>query len=161
MRIGVISDTHITSATLTVAADAKRALAGVDLILHAGDLVILSVLKELEEIAPVTAVRGNMDPKEVAQALPARLVVEADGFRIGLMHGHGAPEGLIDLMTREFAEDNADAVVFGHSHHPLVEKRGDILFLNPGSPSGRGFSPYRSVGILETGAEITGRIVRL
>jgi putative phosphoesterase len=161
MLIGVISDTHVPTAAPAVPVQAKRALAGVDLILHAGDLVDLGVLAELRAIAPVKAVHGNMDPVEVARALPEKLIVEAGSVRIGLMHGKGAPSEAMEFVRNEFASDDVKVVVFGHSHQALEKTVGGVLYFNPGSPTSRGFAPFCSVGLLTIGDTITSRIVRL
>jgi putative phosphoesterase len=87
-RIGVIADTHVPSALHCLPDSLATALAGVDHIVHAGDLVSLSVLDELNAIAPTTAVVGNCDPPEVARHLPARATLEVAGRRVGIQHGH-------------------------------------------------------------------------
>ena len=77
------------------------------------------------------------------------------------MHGEGSPEGLIDLVKRQFEKNKVDCIVFGHSHIPLCEKRENILFFNPGSPTDKIFAPFNSYGILEIGEKVEGTIIRL
>jgi putative phosphoesterase len=159
MKIYVISDTHVPVAARELPPEMLRALKEAQLIIHAGDLVELSVLDELRAIAPVEAVFGNMDGWETRQALPAKKVVEAQGKRIGLVHGAGAPWSLPERVLREF--EKVDIIIFGHSHQPLREQRGRVLLFNPGSPTDTRFAPYKSYGIIEIGQSVKAEVVRL
>ncbi len=157
MRIGVISDTHLGGYDQDLAQRAARAFEGVEMILHAGDLTSLEVLDALE--APeVVAVAGNMDGPGVRANLPVKRVISAGGFRIGLIHGWGPPLGLAGRVAGEF--EGVDAVVFGHSHRPTNLNKQGILLFNPGSYA-KGFLGSGTVGILELGREITGRVLKL
>ena len=158
MKIGVLADTHVANAA-EIPAEALECIRGVDMILHAGDILDLSVIDELCTIASVHAVCGNMDPPMTRQQLPAQTVVQAGGKRIGLIHGGGAPIGLHGRVRVQF--EDVDAIVFGHSHRPMSEVVEGILMLNPGSPTDRRFAPYRSLGIIDIEDEMTGAIVRL
>ena len=161
-KIGVISDTHVPRKSPAVPAAALKVFSGVDLILHAGDLEVMSVLDELEAVAPVKAVCGNMDVFRGEGLLPDRLVVEVEGCRIGLTHGWGAPDGLEERALQSFAKDNVRAVVFGHTHLTCNEWRGGALLFNPGTPTDKRFSQFLSVGILTVdGGAVSGRIIRL
>jgi putative phosphoesterase len=121
-------------------------LRAADLIVHAGDLIRLSVLRELESYGPVIAVHGNVDDAEVQAALPASASVEAGGAAIGLIHDGGPAKGRLARMRRRFPE--ADAVVFGHSHIPLHEHAPDgFQIFNPGSPTERRRAPELAMGI--------------
>jgi len=132
---------------------------GVDLILHAGDLTELSLLDELNKIAPTEAVSGNMDSWKVCNKLPTKKVVKALNFKIGLIHGWGAPDKITDVISKEF--DDVDVIVFGHSHEPMNEKIGKILYFNPGSPTDKVFAPYNSYGILDIDKTVKGKIIKL
>ena len=157
IRIGVISDTHLSGYDQELAQRAARHFAGVDLILHAGDLTSLSVLDALE--APeVIAVCGNMDGPDVSANLPIKRVVSAGGFKIGLIHGWGSPMGLAGRVAGEF--QGVDAVVFGHSHRPTNLQKQGILLFNPGSYA-KGFQESGTAGILELDKEIRGRVFKL
>lgn len=159
VRIGCISDTHIPVAAEAIPSTALDLLKGVDLILHAGDIVALSVIDGLRAIAPVRAVAGNMDFAETAQVLPVRDKFEIDGIRIGLIHGWGAPEGLIDRIRREFVQ--VDCIVFGHTHQSFSNFSNGIFFFNPGSATDKRFSSVNSIGILEIDDSISGRIIEI
>ena len=126
-RIGLISDTHglLRDAAL-------RALAGSELIIHAGDVGAPEILDRLREIAPVTAVRGNVDTAEWARQLPETAVVEAGTVSIYVLHDVNA----LDLNPRKAG---FQVVVSGHSHKPGRTERGGVWFLNPGSAGPRRF----------------------
>jgi uncharacterized protein len=156
IRIGVLSDTHMTAYDPEFAEKARRHFAGVDMILHAGDLTNILVLDALQ--APqVLAVCGNMDGPEAAVNLPQKRVIEVGAFKIGLIHGFGTPNGLAGRVAREFGE--VDAVVFGHSHSPTNLEKGGILLFNPGSVA-KGFRGSGTAGMLEVDQKITGRIFK-
>ncbi|MEO0248747.1 MAG: metallophosphoesterase family protein, partial [candidate division WOR-3 bacterium] len=159
MLVGVISDTHVPNAAPSLPAKVLALFHGVGLILHAGDLVVLDVLEELQRIAPVTAVRGNMDSREVVAALPERTVVEVGGFRIGVTHGSGTPVGLAERVWSEFRNEGVNAIVFGHSHAACREERDGVLLLNPGSPTDRRFTKSNSVGLLGVTDRLTFKII--
>ncbi len=154
MKIGLISDTHLPGRVPRAVA---RALAGVDLILHAGDLIALDVLRHLETIAPVTAVQGNMDPPGVQLNLPLKTVIEAEGRRIGLIHGHHVPhrdrvlsqpldfEAMHAYLLSEFRDEGVECIVYGHTHQAHVATVDNVLIVNPGSTTR---AKVNSVGML-------------
>lgn len=127
MRIGLISDTHGL-----LRAQALEALAGAELIVHAGDVGGPEVLAGLRALAPVHAVRGNNDRGSWAEKLPGRLALELGGVRIEVLHE------LKDFGV-ESASRGSQVVVSGHSHQPSVIERGGTLFVNPGSAGPRRF----------------------
>jgi len=126
-RIGVIADTHGL-----LRPEAVGALDGSNLIIHAGDIGKPEVLTVLQEVAPVVAIRGNVDTGTWAQSLPITQVVEAEQAWIYLLHDLAALD--IEPHAAGFS-----AVVFGHSHRPSIEMRNGVLFLNPGSAGPRRF----------------------
>lgn len=132
------------------------------MIVHAGDLADLSVLNKLRSICSnVKAVRGNMDPAVLKKELPEKEIFKIGGFKIGVMHGYGPPNNLIELLTSAFKEEKLDLIIFGHSHSPFNEKRNGILFFNPGSATDKIFSSYNSYGIIEINDKIEGRIIKI
>ena len=138
-----------------------EALRGADLILHAGDLSAVSALDELRALGPpVRAVYGNADEPALRAALPKELVVEAEDARIGMVHVPGPAAGREERLVRRFPD--CDAVVFGHTHRPAVERLGGVWLLNPGSPTERRRGPFRSFLLLRvTGRRIRPRLVEL
>lgn len=155
-----ISDTHIPRVARELPAEVLEAARGADWILHAGDLVEASVLEVLRELAPVAAVAGNMDHPEVRALLPERRVVEVEGRKIGLVHGSGPPLGIERRVLAGFS--GVDAVVFGHTHSPLVEERKGVLLINPGTPNDLRFSKRLSYAVIEVSeGELRAEIVWL
>lgn len=162
MKIGVIADTHIPLKAQSIPKQILEAFKGVDMIIHAGDLVNLEVLGELKKICSnVKAVWGNMDPEAVRKKLPEKEVLKVDKYTIGVSHGCGAPDNLPALMSSLFEKDKPDLIIFGHSHSPLNEEKDGIIFFNPGSPVDKVFAPYNSYGIIEINDKIKGRIIKL
>jgi uncharacterized protein len=139
MVVGLVSDTHGL-----VRPEIFGALAGVELILHAGDVGGLGIIDELSAIAPVRAVFGNTDsPGE--PGLEARVFLELEGLSIHVSHGHEVgpptPEKLLARYT-------ADVIVYGHTHKPLVERFGHRLVVNPGAAGPRRFNLRPSIAKL-------------
>lgn len=159
IRIGVLSDTHIPLNAQRIPKEVLQGLKGVDLILHAGDLINLDVLDDLKAIAEVRAVCGNMDSLQVREALKRKEIIKVGSVKIGLMHGIGSPEGLKERIVKDFEGDGVDVIVFGHSHSPINEKKKKVLLFNPGSSTDKIFAPYNSYGILTiNGKRIEGEI---
>ena len=159
MKVGVISDTHVPAIVAALPPVIFDIFMDVELIIHAGDLVELSVLDELRAIAPVEVVAGNMDTREIQQSLPTKKIIEIGKYRVGLIHGQGKVEGQMERIRKEF--DSVDLIVFGHSHTPFWGKVGDVLFLNPGSPTDKRWAPYNSVAILNAGEKLHAEIIRI
>jgi len=159
MRVGVISDTHVPAIARSLPAAVFEAFQGVDLILHAGDILEMSVLDELRTIAPVEAVAGNMDGSEVHLNLPYKKIIPLGKFSAGLIHGKYKIEVQREMIRKEF--DDVDLIVYGHSHTPFWGKVNGIYFLNPGSPTDKRHAPYNSVALLEVGDELKVEIIRI
>ena len=147
MNIAIVSDTHLPTTLRRLPESLLEQLAGVDHILHAGDLVTAGVLDRLSQIAPTTAVAGNMDPPELATRLKAREILSLGGRTIGLQHGHqrqelqsvyigrsyDAPEFELFYQAMIAQLPGAEVIVFGHFHEPTVREYRGVLFVNPGS----------------------------
>ncbi|WP_405293998.1 metallophosphoesterase [Methanobrevibacter sp.] len=133
MLIGLISDTHIPDRARILPQKVIDAFNDVELILHAGDLTSLKVIDELEEIAPVMAVQGNMDRANGID-LPKAKIIEIEDLKIGVIHGEVYPRADSDQLVYLAKELNVDILVSGHSHQPKIEQKDGILLLNPGSP---------------------------
>jgi uncharacterized protein len=148
MVIAVISDTHMPRGPRRLPRECVERIATADLLIHAGDLMTVEVLRELEAIGPpVAAVHGNMDTAELRRLLPAERVVEAGGARIAMVHDAGPRSGRLDRLRRRFG-DRAAAVVFGHSHLPMHERAPDgFQIFNPGSPTERRKAPAHTMGM--------------
>jgi putative phosphoesterase len=151
MKIGVISDTHGL-----LRPEVAPALAGVHQILHLGDVGKFSILRELEKIAPVTAIRGNVDREGACAELPETEVVLAEGCYIYMLHDLKTLH--LDPAAGEFA-----AVLFGHTHVPNFYKKKGVLYFNPGSCGPRRFELPITIGLLTVGTdgELEAKIVPL
>jgi putative phosphoesterase len=163
MLIAVISDTHLPRGARRLPDACVRAIAGADLLLHAGDFVSLGVLRELEALGPpVAAVHGNVDSGELRSLLPAERVVKAGEAQIAVVHDAGPGRGRLERMRRRFG-DRAQAVVFGHSHLPLHERAEDgFQIFNPGSPTERRRAPVHTMGIARVrGVRLEFQLVEL
>lgn len=155
MKLGVISDTHghLPPAVHAIFQD-------VDRIFHAGDIGQEDILLELETIAPVLAVRGNMDKTGAPATFRNHLIAGIGTQRVLLVHDLGSPNAVKSSLRPLIQEHQPTIVIFGHTHQPFIEQVGSVLYFNPGSASrGRGGSG-NSVGIIETNsAHATGRII--
>jgi putative phosphoesterase len=148
--VGLIADTHGL-----LRAEAVRALQGSELIVHAGDVGKPAVLEALRAVAPVTAVRGNVDRGPWAQALPAREALQIGRVWVYVLH---------DLQTLDLLPEATgfQVVVSGHSHQPSIRERNGVLFVNPGSAGPRRFNlPVTVAVMLVQDASVEARVVRL
>ena len=161
MLVAAISDTHLPRGARRLPEACLEALRTADLIVHAGDLSGLSVLEELRALGPrVQAVYGNADEPAVRSALPKELVLEVEEARIGVVHIPGPAAGRGERLRRRFP--GCDAIVFGHTHLPLVERDEGVWLLNPGSPTERRRGPFHSFLLLRVeGARLRPELVRL
>jgi len=149
MLVGVISDTHGL-----LRPEAIAALAEAEHILHAGDIGDPAILKALEKIAPVTAIRGNIDHSGECANLPATEAVEFGGKLFYLVHS------LANLDIQPAAAGIA-AVISGHSHKPVIEHRNGVMYLNPGSAGPRRFNLPITLALMTIADEVNARIVEL
>jgi putative phosphoesterase len=157
MRLGVISDTH---GLLRV--EALEVFEGVDHILHGGDVGTWDVVVALQALAPVTAVYGNTDGTELRSRLPQVAEIDLDGFRILVTHGDQLGSPTPDKLHEAFPD--ADIILYGHTHKPLIELVDKtVTVMNPGGAGAPRFGLLPSVGILELepGIPPRGRIVGL
>ncbi len=150
MMLGVISDTHGL-----LRPEAAEALRGSAMILHAGDVGNPDILERLRELAPVQAVRGNVDRQKWARPLPAAQVVEVGGISIYMLH-------ILDDLDLKPEAAGFRVVLYGHSHQPKVEEKNGVLYFNPGSAGPRRFKLPVSVGklFIEDG-RARGEIIQL
>ena len=144
-KVGIISDTHIPHFKQLPAAIWQH-FKDVELIIHAGDLSVLRVIAELETIAPVIAVQGNIEEEAAMLKLPIKREVVVGHCRIGIVHILGDSRSHAKVARQEFPD--ARVVVFGHSHIPWNEEVNGQLLFNPGSATDRRRQPRCSLGLL-------------
>ncbi|MCF4994644.1 YfcE family phosphodiesterase [Pseudomonas syringae] len=141
MKIGIISDTHGL-----LRPEAIAALQGCEQIIHAGDIGAAEILQQLATIAPVHAVRGNNDLDAAwASDLPDRLRLNLNGWHALLVHD------MADVAAN--LDENINLVITGHSHKPCIERRDEVLFVNPGSAGRRRFKLPVTLALLDVQAE--------
>lgn len=160
-RIGVISDTHIPEYQALPEAVWTH-FAQVELIIHAGDLSQLSVINELETLAPVVAVQGNIEEEEVTRTLPIKRELLVGGLRIGVVHILGDAKTRAKAARQEFP--TARCVIFGHSHTPYNQEHDGQLLFNPGSANDQRRQPKCSLGLLsvdDADQRVWGEIILL
>jgi uncharacterized protein len=147
VQLAIVADTHLPRGKRLLPQACVQRLRAADLILHAGDLSTVEVLRMFEALGPpVAAVHGNVDAPDLRALLPATRIVEADGARIAMVHDAGPAKGRLARMRRRFPD--TDAVVFGHSHIPLHERADDgFQIFNPGSPTDRRSQPRHTMGL--------------
>ena len=151
MRIGVISDTHANSFD-DIPAAIRKGLAGVDIIVHAGDFTDRSVLDGLKTLGEVKAVCGNMDSGDLKRLLPSKTSFLVGGKKISVTHGSGGPFGITRRARQMF--DDADIIIYGHSHHAEARTVDGCLLFNPGTAR-------KSYGILTIEDEIEAEIIKI
>ncbi len=158
MKIVVMSDTHLDRVTEDFGNLCAQFCRKTDMVIHLGDWTRASLLNFMEQY-PLEAVAGNMDEESVLDRLPVKKVVEAGGFRMGIIHGWGSASGLERKLAEQF--QGVDAILFGHTHQPVIRRENGLLWFNPGSVyAGRG--PHRrTLGVLEIGERIEASILEL
>ena len=148
--VGIISDTHGL-----LRPEAEAALQGSDVIVHAGDVGDPEILTRLDRIAPVTVARGNVDREPWTSRLRDTEVVQARGLSLYVIHDLGA-------LNLDPVKSGYGAVISGHSHHPLIEEKNGVLYINPGSAGARRFDLPATVARAEiSGEAIDARIIEL
>jgi len=155
--VGVVSDTHgLFDPKIPILFE------GVDHILHAGDLGNMQVYSQLQKLAPITAISGNVDEGNLPSRFESQTTVDLYGVRIFMIHILGHPHRLSAEMQDQIGGIQPHVLIFGHSHQPFLQKIGAILFFNPGSAGPMRFSLPRCLGLLEIEkGEAQGKIIEL
>jgi uncharacterized protein len=146
VQIAIVADTHMPRGARRLPESCVTRLKAADLIVHAGDFVRLSVLKQFEAYGRTVAVQGNVDDAELRALLPSRQMIDVGDLRIGVVHDAGPASGRLERLRAWFPD--ADGVVFGHSHIPLHERASDdFQIFNPGSPTERRRAAQHTMGM--------------
>lgn len=149
MKIVVTADTHMSDEGKQLPSCLAKACETADLIIHAGDWKSIEVYRMLSKYAEVKGVYGNVDSDDIKKQFPSQQIMEANGYKIGIVHGHGEKKTTEKRALEAFTGQEVDAIIFGHSHIPLIRYFKNILLMNPGSPTDKRKLPYYSYGILE------------
>lgn len=158
VKVGVVSDSHVSKID-QLPSKLVDGLKEVDLIVHLGDYTGKELLDSLRGLGDFRGVFGNMDPSALRSELPEKEVIEANGKRLGLIHGWGAPWGIHKKIKDRFK--GVDAVLYGHTHIAKIETVGGILFFNPGSATGRFPALRKTYGILVIEESLQGEIITI
>ena len=157
-KIVVMSDTHLSKATDEFKDLCAEFCEDADMVIHLGDWDRVGILNYLEQY-PLEAVAGNMDDHSIKQLLPARKVLKVGPFRLGITHGWGPPGEIRTRLMEEFS--GVDAVLFGHTHQPMLIRENGMLWFNPGSVfQGRG-SSRKTFGLLTIEDKIEAKILEI
>ncbi len=159
MRLIVISDTHSMDLPQVLLDDIGKA----DLVVHAGDFCDMDVYNRLKALKEIRAVYGNIDGADLRGLLPQKTVFTCESVALGLFHGEGGPDQLLEKVKAAFeARPEVNVIIFGHSHEAFSQVVNGVLYFNPGSPTDSIRPPFRSYGVLEIhGHRVKSTIVRL
>ncbi|MFP7296595.1 metallophosphoesterase family protein [Neobacillus niacini] len=159
MNIVVISDTHLPKKKKGLPARLLEELKDTDLIVHAGDWQTIDVYRELQSHAKVEGVYGNVDSQDIIELLPFKKIVEVNGYKIGITHGHGNGKTTEKRAIEVFKDEKVDCIIFGHSHIPVNRLEGEILIFNPGSPTDKRRQKMFSFGVLNISDKIAAELI--
>lgn len=159
MKIVVTGDTHISNSKKQLPLRLLTECQTADLIIHTGDWTSIEVYRALSGFAKVIGVYGNVDGEEIKANFKAKEIVEAKGYRIGVVHGHGEKKTTEKRALEAFEEDGVDIVIFGHSHIPMIRYFQKVMLLNPGSPTDKRKLPFYSYAILHIEETINAEII--
>jgi putative phosphoesterase len=157
MKLVVISDTHMPRMSKKLPERLIRELKTANAIIHAGDWTNLSVYEALRSYAPTNGVAGNNDDADIIRKFGLRKLLEFEGVRIGVVHGHGTGKRK-DTEVRAveaFKDVRLDVLIYGHSHVPVLKHIGSMLIFNPGSPTDKRRQPLYSFGVMQ----VTGGVI--
>jgi putative phosphoesterase len=146
VELAIVSDTHLPRGARRLPDACLERLRSADAIVHAGDVSTVEVLADLRALGPpVTAVHGNVDEPALRAMLPAAAELRIGGVAVGVIHDAGPAAGRLRRLRDRFP--NAAAVIFGHSHVPLLEREDGVQIFNPGSPTDRRRQAEHTMGL--------------
>ncbi len=158
MRLIALSDTHSEALPKPLLEDIKKS----DLVIHVGDFCDMEAYQKLKQLKEIRSVYGNMDGVDLRGIMPRKAIFMCEKVAVGLIHGEGIGDMVLDRVRAAFKGERVNVVVFGHSHQPCHEEIDGVLYLNPGSPTDTVRAPYLSYGVLDiSGDMVKGHIVRI
>ncbi len=151
MKIVVVSDTHMPKMSKKLPERLIRELKTAGAVIHAGDWTNMSVYEALKAYAPTYGVAGNNDGADIVRKFGLRKRIVFEGCRIGIVHGHGtrSRKDTESHALEAFKGVQLDALIYGHSHIPILRRQGEMVIFNPGSPTDKRRQSLYSFGILE------------
>lgn len=149
MKIGIISDTHIHKNADKINQLIEIYFRDVDMLIHAGDYTDRRVVEQLKKYPNFKGVWGNVDKDSTKELLNEKEIIEVEGVKIGIFHGHGQDKTTLERAYDKFKADKPDIVIFGHSHQPYLSTKGKVLMINPGSITYKRQERWHSYIILE------------
>jgi putative phosphoesterase len=159
-KVLIISDTHCESMA-QLPQKIVDEIKNVDVVVHAGDYTNIILIEELAEIKTFYGVYGNMDSYEIKNRLPDKLIIELEGFKIGITHPpEGGPPFNIKRRVKNIIKEKTDAIIFGHTHKPEISEFENILYLNPGSAKTSVFHPQTFI-LLNVSDKLYPKIVKI
>ncbi|WP_040192446.1 metallophosphoesterase family protein [Clostridium culturomicium] len=149
MKIGIISDTHMSKHFSKLKEFLLKNLKDVDLIIHAGDYTSTEVISLLKEYTDFIGVYGNNDKSKLRSLLTDKHILTLENYRIGICHGDGPKKNTLDNVMDTFKDEKLDIIIFGHSHKACIFTKGKTMYLNPGSCTNKRKEPWFSYILLE------------
>ncbi|KUP08169.1 phosphodiesterase [Bacillus coahuilensis m2-6] len=148
MRVIVVSDTHIPKGRRVLPKKLIRDIQTCQLVIHCGDFHTIETFERMKLYADLLAVYGNVDDSQIVEVLSFKEIVELEGVKVGVTHGHGKGKTTLKRVMDLFTNQDVDLVLFGHFHIPFHEKIDEKTYFNPGSPTDKRREKYFSYGIL-------------
>ncbi|SKA75517.1 hypothetical protein SAMN05428976_102129 [Clostridium sp. USBA 49] len=149
IKIGIISDTHISKDIYIIDILIEKFFKDIDLIIHAGDYRNIKVIEAIKKHKKFIGVYGNNDGNKIRKELKEKEIIKLNGYKIGIYHGIGESNITIDNAYEVFKKDKLDVIIFGHSHEPIIKFIDKTLMLNPGTPTSKKKKRWHSIIILE------------
>ncbi len=159
MLITAISDTHMPKRGRKLPKFLIEYLKISDVIIHAGDWQDWSVYKELSSFGRLEGVFGNTDSGGLKEMLKDKLILNINGFKLGIVHGHGKGKTTEKRALDSFADDKLDCLIYGHSHIPVLKKENGTLIINPGSPVDKRRQPRFSFAVIRAEEELSAELI--
>lgn len=159
IKVVITGDTHLSDEGQKLPDRLLQECENADFIIHTGDWKSLDVMHALSTFSEVIGVYGNVDEEEIRSCVPERQTIDIGGFRIGIIHGHGTKKTTEQRAIVAFADQQVDAIVFGHSHIPIIRYFKRTLLINPGSPTYKRKLPFYSFILLEIDDEIRPELI--
>lgn len=154
MKLVVVADTHMPKMAKRIPAEILRDLEDADVIIHVGDWNTIDLYKDLSQYADVYGVYGNVDDKEIKEFVSDKILLTLQGYRIGVVHGHGDKKTTEVRALEAFNGEEVDVIIFGHSHLPLIRWSNKTLLFNPGSLTDKRKLPFYSYGVITLSEQI-------